>query len=74
MWAGGFPPAHRVPITHRMPARFNPPAGLVLVTAFDDRATFTRYVSDIAWETDVWIAAAPTHLIHFNGERFVGPY
>lgn len=49
-------------------------AGLVLVTAFDDRATFARYLSDIAWETEVWVAEAPTHLIHFNGERFLGPY
>lgn len=49
-------------------------AGLVLVTAFEDRATFARYLPDIAWETEVWIAEAPTHLVHFNGERFLGPY
>jgi len=33
-----------------------------------------QYVADIAWETEVWIADAPTHLVHFNGERFLGPY
>lgn len=49
-------------------------AGLVYVTAFPDRPTMGRYLSDIAWETEVWVADSPTHLIHFNGERFLGPY
>ncbi|MGL6226284.1 MAG: BsuBI/PstI family type II restriction endonuclease [Thermoguttaceae bacterium] len=48
--------------------------GLVYVTAFPDRATMARYVSKIAWETEVWAADAPSHLIHFNGNRFLGPY
>lgn len=48
--------------------------GLVYVTAFPDRKTMVRYLSEIAWETEVWTADAPTHLIHFNGERFLGPY
>jgi adenine-specific DNA-methyltransferase len=33
-----------------------------------------KYLGDIAWETEVWVAEAPSHLIHFNGERFLGPY
>jgi len=49
-------------------------AGLVYVTAFPDRATMARYLPEIAWETEVWVADAPSHLIHFNGERFLGPY
>ena len=49
-------------------------AGLVFVTAFLDRHTMTKYLSDISWETEVWVADAPSHLIHFNGERFLGPY
>jgi hypothetical protein len=48
--------------------------GLVYVTAFPNRATMSRYLGDIAWETEVWVADAPSHLIHFNGERFLGPY
>ncbi len=48
--------------------------GLVYVTAFLDRRTMVRYLDDIAWETEVWVAESPTHLIHFNGERFLGPY
>lgn len=49
-------------------------AGLVFVTAFPDRRTLMRYLDDIAWETEVWVAEHPDHLIHFNGERFLGPY
>jgi len=49
-------------------------AGLVYVTAFSTRSLMSRYLSEIAWETEVWVADAPSHLIHFNGERFLGPY
>lgn len=48
--------------------------GLVYVTAFPDRSLMARYVGEIAWETEVWCASDPTHLIHFNGVRFLGPY
>ena len=49
-------------------------AGLVYVTAFPSRAIMGKYLGEIAWETEVWVADAPSHLIHFNGERFLGPY
>jgi len=48
--------------------------GLVFVTAFLDRRTMIKYLNDISWETEVWIAEAPTHLMHLNGNRFLGPY
>jgi len=48
--------------------------GLVYVTAFPDRAEFRKNAADIAWETEVWIADNPDHLVHFNGERFLGPH
>lgn len=48
--------------------------GLVYVTAFPSRAIMGRYLGEISWETEVWCADAPSHLIHFNGERFLGPY
>lgn len=48
--------------------------GLVYVTAFPDRGVMGKYLADISWETEVWCADAPTHLIHFDGERFLGPY
>ena len=49
-------------------------AGLVFATAFPNRKTLVKYLNEIAWETEVWIADSPTHLIHFDGERFLGPY
>jgi len=52
----------------------NPSAGLVFVTAFLNRAQFAPYLNEISWETEVWVADAPSHLIHFNGVRFLGPY
>ncbi len=49
-------------------------AGLVYVTAFPDRTVMGRYLGEIAWETEVWVADTPSHLIHFNGVRFLGPH
>jgi len=49
-------------------------ASLVFVSAFPDRRVFTRFARAISWETEVWIASDPAHLIHFNGARFLGPY
>ncbi len=49
-------------------------AGLVFVTAFLNRQGLLRYLGEIAWETEVWVADTPDHMIHFNGERFLGPY
>lgn len=49
-------------------------AGLVYVTAFPNRSIMGRYLGEIAWETEVWVADSPSHLIHFNGVRFLGPY
>lgn len=48
--------------------------GLVYVTAFSSRSIMARYLTEISWETEVWVSEAPSHLIHFNGERFLGPY
>lgn len=49
-------------------------AGIVYVSAFPDRPAMARYLGAIAWETEVWVADSPSHMIHFNGERFLGPY
>ena len=49
-------------------------AGLVYVTTFLTRKAMLEYVSEIAWETEVWVAESPGHMIHFNGKRFLGPY
>ena len=47
---------------------------LIYVTAFPNRTVMGRYLAEISWETEVWCADSPTHLIHFDGERFLGPY
>lgn len=49
-------------------------ADIIFVTAFLNRAEFRKWAADIAWETEVWIADNPDHLIHFNGDKFLGPY
>ncbi|MDP2794487.1 MAG: BsuBI/PstI family type II restriction endonuclease [Sulfurisoma sp.] len=49
-------------------------AGLVFVSAFPDRRVLNKYLGTISWETEAWVADAPSHLIHFNGSRFLGPY
>jgi len=47
---------------------------IVYITAFMDVKTFKKFASEIAWETEVWIAENPDHMIHFNGDKFLGPY
>ena len=49
-------------------------AGIVYVTAFLSRAALRKWVADIAWESEVWISEEPDHMIHFDGDRFLGPY
>ncbi|WP_129670838.1 BsuBI/PstI family type II restriction endonuclease [Candidatus Chloroploca sp. Khr17] len=52
----------------------NATAGIIYITAFLDRKSLQKDLSHISWETEVWLAEAPSHLIHFDGERFLGPY
>ncbi len=47
--------------------------GKVYVTAFPDMSAFKKHSNNIAWETEVWLMEAPDHIIHFNGDRFMGP-
>ena len=49
-------------------------ADVIYVTAFADRTAYKKFAHDIAWETEVWIADAPEHMIHFNGDKFLGPH
>ncbi len=51
----------------------NDQVGLIYVSAFPDMAEFRKHMRDIAWETEVWIVEIPDHMIHFNGDRFLGP-
>lgn len=49
-------------------------ADIVYVTAFLNRPKFRQFMVEIAWETEVWIADNPDHMVHFNGDKFIGPY
>lgn len=49
------------------------PYGIVYVTAFPNAREFKKHIDDIAWETEVWLSDTPNHMIHFNGDRFIGP-
>lgn len=51
----------------------NSNVGKVFVTAFADFSDFKKFSKEIAWETEVWIVEFPDHMIHFNGDRFIGP-
>ena len=48
--------------------------GIVYVTTFLNQKEMLKHFNNISWETEVWIADAPEHMIHFNGSRFLGPY
>lgn len=48
--------------------------GRVYVSAFPDFREYKRHADQIAWETEVWFANAPGHLLHYNGDRFLGPH
>ena len=51
----------------------NVTAGKIFVTAFLDFKTYKRFSENLAWETEVWIAEMPEHMIHLNGDKFLGP-
>lgn len=52
----------------------NAKAPIVYVSVFADRTALRQWIAEIAWETEVWLADAPDHIIHFNGDRFMGPH
>ena len=49
-------------------------AGKIYVTAFLDFQTYKKFSGQLAWETEVWIADMPDHMIHLNGDKFLGPH
>lgn len=61
----------RVEEIHRMSQATS--AGKIYLTAFPDWATYKKFASLIAWETEIWLSSDPDHLIHLNGDKFMGP-
>ena len=48
-------------------------ADIIFLTAFLTRQAMTKYIGEIAWETEVWLADSPDHLIHFDGDQLPAP-
>jgi len=48
-------------------------AGRVYIMVFPDRKAYKKFIDQLAWETEVWIADNPNHMIHLNEDRFIGP-
>ena len=48
-------------------------AGKIYVTAFPDFSAYKKFSEDLAWETEVWLSELPDHMIHLNGDKFMGP-
>ncbi|MBQ9644734.1 MAG: hypothetical protein IJV24_00050 [Prevotella sp.] len=46
-------------------------AQLIFVSAFENKKIFRKFSEDIAWESEVWLADNPDHMIHFNGYKFL---
>lgn len=51
----------------------NVKVGKIYITAFLDFNTYKKFSKELAWETEVWIADIPDHMIHLNGDKFMGP-
>ena len=51
----------------------NVKAGKVYITAFPNFKAFKKFSEKLAWETEAWIADMPDHMIHLNGDKFIGP-
>ena len=67
---GPFSPKRQIEIEAALHAC---PLARVYVSAFRTLRDFKKYAGEIAWETEVWIAEVPDHMIHFNGDKFLGP-
>lgn len=48
-------------------------SGKIFITAFLDFKTYKQFSEQLAWETEIWIADMPDHMIHLNGDKFMGP-
>lgn len=51
----------------------NVKSGKIFVTAFQTFSIYKKFSEELAWETEVWISEMPDHMIHLNGDRFMGP-
>lgn len=54
-------------MTHKMTAK------PIFITAFPNMKVFKKFAEELAWETEVWLSEMPDHMIHLNGDKFMGP-
>ena len=48
-------------------------SGKIFITAFLDFKTYKKFSEQLAWETEIWLAESPDHMIHLTGDKFLGP-
>ena len=46
-------------------------ANVVYVTAFLSKSEGLKHLKEIAWDTEVWFANEPEHMMHLNGYKFL---
>ena len=46
-------------------------ANVVFVTAFLSKKEGLKHLKEIAWDTEVWFANEPEHMMHLNGYKFL---
>ena len=46
----------------------------LFVSAFATAGSFGKFSKHISWETEVWIADQPDHLVHYDGTHYLAPY
>jgi hypothetical protein len=51
----------------------NVTVGKIFITAFLDFKTYKKFSDTLAWDTEIWLFCMPDHMIHMNGDRFMGP-
>ena len=44
---------------------------IIFVTAFQTMKKCQQKFLSIAWDTEIWVAEEPTHMIHKNGNKFL---
>lgn len=47
-------------------------ADVAFITAFLSKTEGLKHLKEIAWETEVWFANEPEHMMHLNGHKFLG--
>lgn len=47
---------------------------MIFITCFNSRNEMKQWLPQLAWETEVWVADDPDHMIHLDGAKYLSPY